>query len=703
MMIILVSFGCDSNSQTFTVYEKDVVVPLVFVNDASLHPLAEDLCDFFEQAVGIRPIITSEVSSKDKVVIAIDILKKTDDNIDFTITHKKNTITIKARSIEALYNANRYFFANYVDVNQFSIKTIDAVDKIMIPNNMDYKHSNDFEYRESYFPDNFNKQYRRWNATHTLEEEWALWGHNINKVVRVTPAMLAEVDGEINEEQFCFSSPELETALRKFIKRQVRENHKQHKFMIMPNDNAIVCQCDKCIAQGNTKTNASPAVFTLLNKFAKDFPEQQFFSTAYITTQVPPDFKLEENAGIMISTMAFPKGVVIETSNKKDVVRNTFTKWKNVTNKIYLWDYAINFDNYYELYPTVSIAQQNLKFYKNLGVTGVFMQGSEDLYSVFTDLKCYLYAQLLQDVEVNVNKEIAFFFKNKYPAAVSSLLTDYYTSIERLSFQSKKAMDIYGGISAAKKKYLNDSEFNSFYDRLIKTTDTLSNTEVKTMQPLLLALTFQKLEILRTSPSIGDTGYATITTDNVAELKPEVEELLVRLKKLKDATGIDVYNESGFTLNNYIHYWDTYIVATTYKNMLFGKKVKVLSKLDEDYPDSTLLTDGAVGFNDYYNNWLLVTRDSLSIEIDAADVKGSNKVEMTFLNNARHKIYLPQRIEVVIDGKKYETEIKDTESAIYKVVIPITVNPEDTTILINVVKQSKYANKSIACDELYFK
>ena len=705
VVIILVCFGCDSNSQTFTVYDKEkTIIPLVLIDDAALRPVAEDLCDFFEQTVGTRPVITDKASSKDKSVIEIGMLRHPNDDIDFTVIHKKNTITIKGRTAQALYHANRYFFANYAEVNQYSIKKRhNSVTQINVPSDINIIHNNSFEYREPYFPDNFSKEFRRWNSTQTLEDEWALWGHNIGKVIRITPAMLAKVKGKVYEDQLCFSSPEMEAALKKYIKKQISENPKLNKFMIMPNDDATVCQCDRCTALGNTKTNASPAVFSLLNKLANNYPEQHFFSTVYISTQQPPKFKLERNAGVMISTMAFPKGIAIDLSDKKDVVKNTFDGWKKVTDKIYLWDYAINFDNYFEIYPTVTIAQKNLQLYKSWGVTGVFMQGSEDSYSSFSDLKCYLYAQLLQDVNMNVNRETAIFFKSKYPEAISALLTDYYTEAEKISAQSVKTMDIYGGMSAAKNKYLNDSDFDSFYARLIKATEEMSADEIKEIQPLLLSLTFQKLEILRTSPNIGDTGYATVTSEGKAELKKEITPLLERLKQLQAATGIDVYNESGFTLKDYIQYWEKEILGVSYQNMLFGKKIKVLSKLDEDYPDSRMLTDGAVGFNDYYNNWLLVTGDALSVEIDAAEVKGSNAIEMNFLNDVKHKIYLPQRVEVIIDGRKQEAEVKDTKSAKCKVVIPVEVKPGDKTILIKVVKQSEYANKSIACDELYFK
>ncbi|QYJ68012.1 DUF4838 domain-containing protein [Flavobacterium litorale] len=700
-MLVSITFG---NAQTFTVCKSGEIMPVVTVTDEALHPLAEDLCDFFEQTVGKRPIITNNPNNN-KVTIVLDWLpsNNTNKNSLFTITHKENTLTIKAATKQGFYNANRYFFSTYTGVNQFSLpKKLIRVTEIKVPVNLNYKHVTDFEYREPYFPDNFDKNFRRWNITHTLEDVWGIWGHNIGKVIPVTPAMYAIVDGEKYEEQFCFSSPELEKALKKFINGSVTENPTKSKFMVMPNDNAVVCQCNRCKALGTTKSNASPAVFTLLNKLATHFPKQDFFSTAYITTQQPPAFKLADNAGVMISTMAFPKGFVVANSNKAEKIRNTFTSWQNITNKIYLWDYAVNFDNYFEIYPTVSIAQQNLQFYKSLGVTGVFMQGSEDRYSAFADLKCYVYAKLLQNVMVDVDKEIAFFFNNNYPSTVSKLLYGYYSKAEELSLASKKSMDIYGGTAPAKKKYLNESDFSSFYNALVASVNKLSVSERKKIQPLLLAITFQQLELLRTSPSQNDTGYG-IVENNVATIKPDVIKLLQRLKQLHAATGIDIYNESGFTLSEYINYWDTEIINTTYENLLFGKAVEVKSELDEDYTDIGRLTDGAIAFNDYYNNWLLFTVSPMvTIEVRAKDVKDAELVTMNFLNDTKHNIYLPESVLITINGREYKTKIDKTDAVKYKAAVPIILLPEDKTIVITVAKQEAYKNKSIACDELFF-
>ncbi|WP_297334095.1 DUF4838 domain-containing protein [Flavobacterium sp.] len=703
LLLILAGWGCDGNPQDFTIYKKGEVTPVVVVTEPALHSLAEDLCDLFEQVAGIRPKIV-EQAGKDEVAISVGLFSKKDksDNAIFSLSHKEKAIEIKGINKEALYYANRYLFAEFAGFSNFNLQaSAKKTNEIKVPIDLAIRFSPSFEYREPYFPDNFNKEYRRHNMTHTLEEEWGLWGHNIGKAVPYNKKMFAVIDGEVNEEQYCFTSPELKDALAAYIKSNPAGTG-AGRYMIMPNDNMLVCQCDRCIEAGNTKNNASPAVFSMLNKLAKQLPDRQFFSTAYITTQKAPNFKLEKNTGVMLSTMEFPKAVVLAESDKKNMVEGAIAEWKKVTDKIYLWDYAVNFDNYFEFYPTVSIAQKNLQFYKSRGVTGVFMHGSEDRYSVFAGVKCYLYAKLLQDADANIKRHASNYFTALFPQS-GSMLFDYFIKADQLAAESKITHDIYGGVTQARKKYLDASGFNAFYNKLTRQADSIQGEEKENLQPLLLAFTFQKLELMRTS-GLKDGGYA-IMQNNKMEIKPETLGLLETLKQLKAATGIDVYNESGATLTAYIENWQQ-LLDKGYHNLLYNKKLQVLFKADEDYANSRMLIDGATGFTDYYNNWMLFTQDVLKVKAEAADVAGATSVVMNFLHDPRHKIYLPQRVEVLINNREYQTTLPVVEGkkpAIVTVSIPIELKSDDKAITIGVIKQEQYENRSAATDEIYFK
>src|SRR5690606_26621063 len=124
--------------------------------------------------------------------------------------------------------------------------------KIQIPKDLHYTNTPDFEYREPFFPANSDEKNRLKYQTHSLDIEWGLWGHNIRKAIEISSDMWAEVNSEKNEEQLCFSSLELKEALNDFIKNQKTENPKAKKYMLMPEDNNLVCTCVECLAKGNT-------------------------------------------------------------------------------------------------------------------------------------------------------------------------------------------------------------------------------------------------------------------------------------------------------------------------------------------------------------------------------------------------------------------------------------------------------------------
>ena len=689
LLFLLICLGCDSRAQETVVYKKGDIIPEIIAADAASREGALQFCRMLSDVTGQSFEPQQSATGKSEVTIAFVVDTKLKDK-DFSLKMKDRSVMIAASGRQGFTAASNYFISQYAGYAVPGLQRQGQITLISLPAGLGYSSTLAFEYREPYFPDNFDPAFRQRNNTHTLEDTWGLWGHNIGKAVTPTPKMFAVVNGRPNEEQFCFSSPELASALEMYIDAQLQENHVRNKFMVMPNDNDIVCQCSKCKAYGNTSTNASPAVYTLLNKLAAKFPAQEFFSTAYITTQIPPSFKTAANAGVIISTMAFPKGVVVGQSNKKALVDKTFADWKKVTDKIYLWDYAVNFDSYPEPYPTVLIAQQNLKYYKSLDVTGVFMQGSEDMYAGFADLKCYLYAQLLLNPETDVRKCIRLFFEAKYPS-VANLLTGYYTAIEERALASNKLLDIYGGIAQARKKYLEQPEFDDFYAAIVQKHAQLPKPEADALKPLLAALTFVKLDLLRTE------GIATGKT-------AEAKTLIERLRSWSAASGIKIYNESGLTVADYIAQWENEILSRPYTNLLYGKPIKFISKPDEDYANPGVLNDGAIGFNDYYNNWLLSTSEPLKVSINAADVMSAKTIEMAFLNDTRHRIYLPQRVVVTIDGRKYEAVVPAAgKLAKQRITIPVEMQAGDKSVIIEVIKQDDYKGRATACDELFFR
>lgn len=705
IVVVHLFLVCCANSKDFTLYRKGEVVPKIFAVNKNTWSAAKDFQQLFQKATGEKLEIISQKSNSLAPIVELSI----EETEDFGLKIENEKLIIFGSSENDLLRGIRYLFSHYTNVNQFSINnpSLNPQREIILPDNIS-KAGEGFAYREPYFAQNFDPAFRLWNNTQTLEEVWGLWGHHIDKFITVTPQMMAIINGKVNDEQLDFSSPALQKALEKAIKEKSENDPMVKKFMIMPYDNDLVCQCDQCLALGNTKTNASPAVFHLINQLASKFPKLEFFSTAYVSTETPPKEALGPNVGIMLSSMPFPKGIVIENTKQAEKIKNTISNWKNITKNIYLWDYAINFDNYFEFYPTVSITQKNLIFYKSNGITGVFMHGSDEgSFVAFGDLKCYLYAQLLNKPDLDLKAQIRLFLEKKYPK-LGKDLAEYYLKIEEKSLENNKSIDIYGGIKQSKNKYLKIDDLNKIINKINVSYKDLAPEEQVAINSILLSCIFQKLELLRTN-GLGPEGYASFNPETSGSvLNPEITNLIKALKKLGAALKIETYNESGFTLSHYISLWETNLISKPYKNFFYQKPFQVLSRLDEDYSDISLLNDGALGFNDYYNNWLICTIDNLSIELNAEEVKSAKILQLHFLSDKKHKIYLPEKVIVSIGNEKFEVMVpKDQESLnsrrIVEVNMPITLPKLAQKIKIEVKKSQEFQKRAIACDEIIFK
>lgn len=692
-------FSCAS-SKDFVLYQKDEIQPVLYFQHSAKN-CADEFVGLFKKLGAILKT-TDAAPPTDKVCIKLEIDQKI---TGFNLIHDGNQLTISGASESALKKGICYFFSQYTNLNQFNQhqKNIAPQQTVNIPLGLRYASNSELGYIEPYFAENFNEEFRLWNNTNTLEETWGLWGHNIGKFIKVIPEMYAIVNGKPNEEQLNFSSKALQDALEAAIANQLDNNPQANKFMVMPYDNELVCQCEQCIKAGNTKTNASPAVYALIDKLADRFPNASFYSTAYVSTETPPKKSVKDNVGVMISTMSFPKGVVLENSNKAPKIVQKFKDWQKVTKNIYLWDYAINFDNYFEFYPTVSIAQKNLQFYLKNGVTGIFMHGSDEgSFAAFGDLKCYLYAQLFNNPNADLKYHTQLFLESNYPT-LGKMLSEYYVKAEEIALQSNKTIDIYGGIKQSVKKYLNQEEVTKYLNNFLPKINSFTSKERKASEMMLMAFIFQNLELLRTN-GIAENGYANYQNNQV-ELKPEVQKWLTLLKQLANSNGIDRYNESNLSLHDYIDLWNTRIIQTPYKNLFYKEPFKVTSKLDEDYSDSKMLNDGALGFKDYYNNWLINSAPMLTLETNIAGLESASSVQIDFLYDKKHKIYPPEKVTVYIGERKYESTvtINDNNLDILRVSIPIKINANDNSLRIEIKKQDQPEKRLMACDEIIFK
>lgn len=504
-----------------------------------------------------------------------------------------------------------------------------------------------FEYREIYMPETIGKNALDYGLN-SVDYDWGLWGHNLDEVLPKTPSLTVyakSANGTTNKEQFCFSSSQLYKYIEEFITENYGDDEESVRFAIVPNDNMTVCLCQKCVALGNSADDASPAVFDMIVRLARRFPNHSFFTADYNTTSSFPKRALPENVGILVSAIKFPRYSQPSEVETEFVAR--IGEWNKYLNNIYVWDYINNFDDYFTPVPLFSTMQHRLRAYRDAGVKGIFLNGSGRDYTSLGKLNALVLDRLTADPDTDWKTVLRELCTEHYPVAGDAIY-DFMIAQDDYVRSTGKYVPLYEGIHYATKSYLPVKEFIRFYDNLVELRDKAEGAEKDELEVLVDALSLTRLEIMRHSGDIK--GY---------------QEPLRRLSRLASERNIDAYNESGWSVYDYIK--DFRFIATHAdemqgKNLLRGMKVFNRSPLDEDYTDLSILTDGMLGMPSNYHNGNLISSANPSLTLEVPYVEGARNLRVALVSNPGYHIGLPVMVNLSYEGHK----IKSVEPALLK-------------------------------------
>lgn len=554
-----------------------------------------------------------------------------------------------------------------------------------------------FAYRGIYSPTNGNPEFMAVNASHNVDYDWGLWGHNLRKALAEADddSLYAFHDGERDRSQFCFSSEMLFRQLESYIldnygdaSRSVPIGEESAvRFCIMPEDNAVVCLCERCRKAGNTPQNATPAVMTLLGRLAARFPVHLFFTASYLTTKQTPAARMPANCGVIISAMDLPlrsgSGDSVQERRFEEVVR----AWSKVTDRIYVWDYMRNFDDYLTPFPVLGILCERLERFRRLGISGVFYNGSGDDYATLDDLQTFVLAARMKMDGLQVRELVEKFLERFYPRS-GSLIRDYYLGLEDRVLRNRCRLEYYGGIGDAVAAYLDPKEFERFRTELDSTAKSVAGEERARLNRLLTALNFTALELMRIPDGIPyDAGKAG--------------ELLHDLEGYAAFPEMANYREAGGALSAYLEAWRKGGVRSRGPEGAVRLRMEFRLVSESDSMVVGALADGRCGFPaDYHTAWYQFDKGEIVAE-KRFDHACTVLVRSGFLYAPKWRIGLPAEFSVTHNGKERRTARFEAHPEPYsKVVAQLELQVSAGDILKISVKPNGAPDIRVACDEI---
>lgn len=492
---------------------------------------ADYLCRHLQKRTSVPGLITREIARKSEPVrIIVDLAPSLQQS--FEIKRSRTEIELRAQN-EDIMLWLVYQFISAASEEDGRIDSSDLPPAYLSLTTQSGKWP--FEFRAIYSPANSDPEMLPIKATHHVDYNWALWGHNIHKVLGDNPPqdVYAMIDGKRDTTQYCFSSLKLYSAISSWIDDQW--GSEGQRFTIMPADNKKVCTCVACKIKGNTQQNATPAVADMLCKLAKKYPKHQFFLTSYHSTTEPPKQKLPDNAGVMLSTMAIPMRCVFSESNGYKKFDALLQSWKKVTPLTYVWEYDRNFDDYLSPYPCLKVLQKRLQYYRDNAISGVSVNDSGYDYASFGDMQTFVLSALLLNPDADVDTLVRRYYRKYYPQC-GEYIADYYLSLEKKVEETNHVLPYYGTIEEEQESYLDAKAFEKFWFELDKKSKTIEGKERKLLNQMLTALCYTRLMLHPSDEEKEEIvlmlkDYATVPNlKNYKETDGSLDKLLQNLK-----------------------------------------------------------------------------------------------------------------------------------------------------------------------------
>jgi len=241
------------------------------------------------------------------------------------------------------------------------------------------------------------------------------------------PEYFSEIGGERqrDETQLCLTNPDvLEITTERMLQRMADgPQYRQHNFS--QRDYYDYCECDPCRAMNEQYGTDGGTQFWFVNQLAertaKVYPDKLIGTLAYMYTEEPPkDLVMHPNVAVWLCHM-FPScdSHPIATCPHDANYKRRAIAWSKICSHLYIWHYCVDFAHYYNPFPNFHAMAQDMRFYKDIRVEGIYLQamGHSGGGGEFSLLRPYYGMKLLWDPNQDADAVMRDFLQGYYGAA----------------------------------------------------------------------------------------------------------------------------------------------------------------------------------------------------------------------------------------------------------------------------------------------
>ena len=265
-----------------------------------------------------------------------------------------------------------------------------------------------------------------------------------------------KADGGRSTNQLCATEPGAVDVAIAYVRQMLKDKPHTEILSVSKNDNTEVCHCERCVklreAEGSDMANQLFLVNRVAEAIEKEHPEVVIDTLAYLETiQVPKTVRPRKNVVIRLCNDAVGSWTHPFTPAERCDVARLAGAWSAVHNRIYVWDYNVNFSHYLAPMPNMDVIAANIRFWIKNHAEGVMLQGGYQGPAEQDELKCWVASKILWDPSRD-EKELAQDFiwghygsaapaMVEYDALLGQALTEHAKEMESPTGGIRYAMD----------------------------------------------------------------------------------------------------------------------------------------------------------------------------------------------------------------------------------------------------------------------
>ena len=223
----------------------------------------------------------------------------------------------------------------------------------------------------------------------------------------------------------CLTSEKVYQTVLKNVRAALAKDPTVNIISVSQNDKEEYCHCENCAAIDEEEGSPAGTLLRFVNRIAEEledeYPNVIIDTLAYkYTRKAPLITKPHKNVCVRLCSIEchFNHPLTTETCKICSAFRYDIVEWGKICENIYIWDYTTDFTYYLSFFPNLHVLRENMQFFADNNVKGMFEQGnSQGPSGEFGELRAYLLAKLMMN---------PYMSQEEYDRHMDEFLAAYY-------------------------------------------------------------------------------------------------------------------------------------------------------------------------------------------------------------------------------------------------------------------------------------